>query len=210
VPNRHLERWQRRREEHRGLPFEEFLEIAALSDQQLGSDIVAEAVEHCWGLREWHFLGGSKRGDPLFRSLARYLAILSPDQLRQAMRAEGLPFRSLTPAQQQATLQHHEQTMLDSERQWGKRSMNIRPEDFLNAEIIAEYVPAGWFVWTPPAEVEARPRLRPLTPIAGPTAAAALAEARKIEPTASPNQIGESKEGNFSGGIRFVFRQAAP
>ncbi|MFN3649413.1 MAG: hypothetical protein ACK47B_07500 [Armatimonadota bacterium] len=206
VPNRELDRWQRSAEANGGLPFADFLEIAGLPDPQLSSSGLAEAVMHCRGIPEWHFLGGRPDNDPLFRTLARYLTILTPAQLRQALEPEGVPFRLLSPAQQQATMQRHEETMRESERQWGKRSMNVRPEDFLNASIVAEYVPAGWYKWTPTPEVERQPRERPLTPIAARTAEEALAAARRIDPGAAADQVRQLKHGHFTGGIRFHFR----
>src|SRR4029077_14811348 len=53
VPNRYLQRWSRDRDANGGLPLADFLEMASLPDPELDSTVVAEAIEHCWGLPEW-------------------------------------------------------------------------------------------------------------------------------------------------------------
>src|SRR4029453_2059638 len=79
VPNRLLGRWQADRRAAGGLPLEDLLEMATLTDQQLDSRFVGEGVVHAWGLREWGMLAGRA---PL-RPYARYLAVLTPLQRTQ-------------------------------------------------------------------------------------------------------------------------------
>jgi len=65
----------------------------------LDSTVVAEAIEHCWGLPEWLYLHFEA-----FRREARRLNLLTPEQLQRALQPEGIPVTALTPAQQQAKL----------------------------------------------------------------------------------------------------------
>jgi hypothetical protein len=57
VPNRYLERWQKAKREHGGLPLEDLIEMASLSDEQLSAGLGGRAIIHCWGLDEWHIVG---------------------------------------------------------------------------------------------------------------------------------------------------------
>jgi hypothetical protein len=92
------------------------------------------------------------------------------------------------------------------ERQTG-RALSIGPDWFTDAEIYAEYAPAGWYIWTPPWFP---PDGNPPTPVAtaaGKTAEEALAAARRFFPPASPKNVRHVPEGHFRAGVRFVGRR---
>src|SRR5262249_18480576 len=55
VPNRYLQRWGEDRNAAGGLPLEDFIEMAGMTDQQIDSKPVARGIEQCWGLREWGY-----------------------------------------------------------------------------------------------------------------------------------------------------------
>jgi hypothetical protein len=117
VPERHLRRWTTSRDANGGLPFSNLLEMASMPDLQMDSRVVAEAIAHCRGLPEWSLLGF--RG---FRSRARFLSTLSPEQLRRAFMPAGLPFKDLAPAQQQGAMDLQYTAMAEAERQNGEPS----------------------------------------------------------------------------------------
>src|SRR5205807_2650754 len=81
VPNRYLERWMSDRKSAGSLPLEDLLEMTGLSEAQLESTVVGRAVTHCWNLPEWHLLSGGSTG---LQPHARFLAVLTPPQRRQA------------------------------------------------------------------------------------------------------------------------------
>src|SRR5207253_1294795 len=139
VPNRCLQRWVHDRDASGGLPFTDFLEMAAMSDEQLDSTAVAEGIEHFWGLREWVHLGGTL--DRWMRQHARLLAMLTPEQLRRTFQPQGLPFKDLTPVQQQAVIQLH-QLMIESLQRQGSRISPAIAGRSDNVVITAAYIPA--------------------------------------------------------------------
>ena len=100
-------RWPQDSRTKDGLPFEDFVEMAALSDQQLDSTIVGQVIDHCWSLKEWGIIGsvpprmGAVRPREL-RPFARFAAGLTPEQRRQTQQPEWLPAEALTPRQQEA------------------------------------------------------------------------------------------------------------
>lgn len=66
VPNRYPVRSPQVSLTQGGLRFEDFVEIAALSDQQLALKVVGRVIEHCWGIEEWGMIrGGSARREKL-------------------------------------------------------------------------------------------------------------------------------------------------
>jgi hypothetical protein len=195
VPNRLLQRWAKDRDANGGLPLADFLEMASLSDQQLGSALVAEGSMYCWGLREW-----SSLVLPESRRRARFLATLTPEQRQRALQPAKLPFAELTPAQQQAASQRAEEAREVMERQAGDAAP-INPDWWAHAYVYAHYVPAGWYIWTPsPFDLSS-----PGGPIAGRTAEEALAAARRRYPPAAPQDVRCSKDGWFDTGFSFVF-----
>jgi hypothetical protein len=198
VPNRLLQRWAKSRDTNGGLPLADFLEMASLSDQQLGSALVAEGIMYGWGLREWSYLAM-----PATRQDVRFLATLTPEQRQRALQPTRLPFKELTPAQQQAGWRREEAAQAEVERQ-GDSPVPIRREEFDNAVVMAEYVPAGWYVWMPPQASPEHPWPRPLTTVGGRTAAEALAAARQIYPAASPDEVKPARDGHFSASIGIV------
>jgi hypothetical protein len=200
VPNRLLQRWAKSRDANGGLPLADFLEMASLSDQQLGSALVAEGIMYGWGLREWCYLAM-----PVTRRDVRFLATLTPEQRQRALQPARLPFKELTPAQQRAGWRREEAAQEELEREGGS-PVSISREHFDNAVVIAEYVPAGWYVWIPPQSSPEHPWPRPLTTVGGRTAAEALAAARQLYPAASPGEVKPARDGHFSASIGIVGR----
>ena len=145
VPNRYLQRWAQDRDSNGGLPLADFLEMTSMTDRQLNWAPVAMGIERYWGLPEWHCLRNSITSEQ--RQQARCLALLPPDQQRRALEPEGLPFRDVAPAQQQAIMQRrirhrggaiagdNGRVPLDASR--GLRR-SLDPGHFI--------VPAGWYV----------------------------------------------------------------
>jgi hypothetical protein len=204
VPNRLLLRWQASRREHGGLPLADLLEMATLSDQQLGSAKVAEAIQHCWSLPEWRFVGGGPLEQWGLRPHAQFMAQLTEAQRQRVLEPNGLPASALTPAQQRALFQLFEAGRVARERQDGTDSY-FDPRLLPGSSFRASYVPAGWYLWEPPQSTPQRPWPRPLATIAARTAEAALAAARQGYPAAQPSEVTFKKEGWFSGGIAFTF-----
>lgn len=195
VPNRFLQRWAKSRDANGGLPLADFLEMASLSDQQLGSSLVAEGIMYGWGLRQWGSLVEAEA-----RRRARFLSTLAPEQRQRALQPEGLPFKELTPEQQQAAFQRAEEARAVMESEWGDAAP-IKPDWWAHAELHARYVPAGWYSWMPsPSDTSS-----PGGPIGGRTAEEALAVARRVYPPASPQEVRYSKDGWFDAGFSFVF-----
>jgi hypothetical protein len=191
VPNRLLQRWIASRDANGGLPLADFLEMAALSDQQLDSVVVSEAIAHCWGLESIRNLR-----HPHSRRTARFFATLTTDQQHRAMMPAGVPIRQLTPTQQQGALQLNQAFHAVMERQFGEPS-SFNPEWWARAEVAAEYTPAGWYCWKPPST-----RPVPMAPVAARTAEEALAAARRMWAGASPEQVELMKDGWFGCGFR--------
>jgi hypothetical protein len=177
VPNRHLQRWAAIRRERGGLPLEEVLDLVMLSDRQLDSEAVGTAVVHCWGIEEWGLMGSKVRpmgragmvGRDL-RPYYRLAAGLTHAQLQDALKPDGLPWASLSPAQQQAFAR--------TDQSLAGTTTRVR------------FAPSGWYVWqtgfdpgTPPEQVWRLPL------VAEPTAEQALAAARRLDPHASPEEI---------------------
>ncbi len=177
VPNRHLRRWHETRAKEGALPLEQVLELATLTDAQLDSERVGQAVQHCWGIHEWEILGGGQavtaRQRQRDRAHYRLLAALTPPQLRQALSAQGLPVKALLPAQQQ--------------------EMARVETALLPTTLRAAYVPDGWFSWVsqlPPGETQTTFRFWHEVPvIAARTQEQALAAARAIYPGVHPSQV---------------------
>jgi hypothetical protein len=181
VPNRFLERWLADRARAGGLPADDLLEMAALSDQQLDSTRVRQGIRHCWGLPEWRLLSREWMGSDPIRPYARLVAALPQAQRERALGAEGLAFADLNAAQQGEVLR------LIRGRIVGPPGEVL--QGLLQTRLRLDYVPAGRYIWVPVVERSANSKAARLPVVAGPTAAEALAVARKIEPQASPQQI---------------------
>jgi hypothetical protein len=206
VPNRYLQRWAQSRDANGGLPLADFLEMATLTDQQLDSVPVAEGIEQCWGLREWTWIGGAELEARLQRQHARFLATLTPDQRQRSREPAGLAFRELTAAQQQGFIQLKYESQEAIEREEGK-APPIRPADFANAAIRANYIPAGWYVaLVPPDSVRERPWRGPMRRVGGRTAEEATAAARRRFPNSSPQEVRRARDGYFTSGVSFTDR----
>jgi hypothetical protein len=200
VPNQLLQRWIADRDATGGLPLADMLEMASLSDPQLDSLIVSEAITHCHGLRDW----GHMRW-PVYRRSARYFATLTPEQQQRAFTLDTLPFTELTPAQRHAAMQLQFTLNTEAERQDG-RTTAIEPELWSHASIYAEYIPAGWYVFRPP---DYNPPVS-MAPVVGKTAAETLAAARQIWPDAPAERVKREENGRFWSGTRFTFKNGVP
>src|SRR5207249_4191305 len=107
VPNRLLDRWQTDSERNGGLPLDDLLQMALLSDQQLDSKFVGQAVKHCRSLMEWAILSspeytGMRRKYDTVRPMARVLAAIPKAVREQMQSAEGVRVDALQPGQQEA------------------------------------------------------------------------------------------------------------
>lgn len=174
VPNRTLTRWQEARQANGALSLEQVLEIAALSDEQLDSEIAGKVIGHCWNLPEWNLLGkGGAQTGPAAQSARPYyrlLALLGPEQLRRALQPEGCSFQSLNGVQQQ------EIARTDS--------------TLLGTALHAVYAPAGRYVWEPRVRLGTDIRfITKLPVVSARTAADALTAAQRVDPTATREQI---------------------
>jgi hypothetical protein len=195
VPNRYLQRWVHDRDASGGLPLTDFLEMATMSDEQLDSAAVAEGIEHFWGLREWVHLGGTP--ERWMRQHARLLAMLTPEQLRRTFQPQGLPFKELTPAQQQEVNQVRRQEIEAMERQ-GSRSIPAAAAQYDNVVITAAYIPAGWYA----ARVAP-----PMNYVGGRTADEAAAAARHLYSGSSPPEVRRAGDGYFIASLFFFINK---
>jgi len=87
VPRRLLLDWQQARSTTGGLPLDDLLRIATLSDAQLDSADIAQGAEHLYGIAEWDQVRSSQ-----LRPHWRILAALPGDGRGTALSAQGLPF----------------------------------------------------------------------------------------------------------------------
>jgi hypothetical protein len=175
VPNRLLARWNTARREHHGLPLDELIEIALLTDTQLDSRFVTEGVLEKWGLHEWSVARNHNA-----RPHLRFLAQLTPAQRQSALSASGLPFARLSLAQQQHLIAH-----------LGARLEAL--EEVTGLALRVEYTQPGWFRWPlQSAEIPSagQPGLFSLSQVRESTRAAALAAARRLDAGVTESQIG--------------------
>jgi hypothetical protein len=177
-------RWQEDKRKQGGLPLEDLLEMASLTDQQLDSATVGKVIEHCWGLDEWWLVGKGAGKLGLFpgslRSTARFLAGLTPAQRRQAEQPGWLAFSALTPAQQEALvnlLRAPERAKLDPHS--------------LRFQFV--YAPAGSYVWETFVTEDRWVEAQKWPMVVGKTREEALAAARRLYAPASPDQIVPSR-----------------
>jgi hypothetical protein len=206
VPNRYLQRWVKSRDANGSLPFADFLEMAAMSDQQLDSGPGGEGIEHFWGLREWAWLGGAWLEPPPTRGYARFLAILTPDQQRRAREPEGMAFRDLTRLQQQAFIQLQYEQLKAEERLFNEPRI-IQPDEFANGVIRANYIPAGWYMaLVPPSSVKEGPYSGPVFIVGGRTAEEATAAARRLHPNSAPPELRLARDGYFNTDFQYDSR----
>lgn len=195
VPNRYLIRWARDQEASGGLPVSDFLEMATMSDQQLDSDLMAQAMEQYWRLPDWALLASHSL--PSKRQDARCLALLKQDQLRRALEPAGIPFGALTPSQQRAVLQLQSAKQLESEQEMGW-SYPVKLADWASSNLYGEYVPAGWYLAAAePARIEGLGWTVVAHAVGGRTAAEAAAAARRSYPNASIEEIQRASATHF-------------
>jgi hypothetical protein len=134
VPNRLLTRWAAVRGQRGFLPLDELLEIVQLPDVQLDAADMAEGARLCFGLEEWNLARNE-----IVRADWRYLASLTPEQRRRAMRPEGLPFTQMSLVQQQGFLAH------GIVRYQSLQSL----DELAGAVLRVEYIQPGAFEWEP-------------------------------------------------------------
>jgi hypothetical protein len=200
VPNRSLLRWQREERDRPGLSLESLQEMASLPDEALNSVTVAEAIHHCWGIEEWGIVSTDQvMGHALNRTKLRFLAELTPEHRRRALDTAGLSLMALTSHEQQGFLRVLQAMDRVADRESGG-SFTLPTQG--NPRFCVEYVPAGWYVWTPPDGTPERPWPHPLHRIIARTAAAALAAARQTYPEATADQVTQRPEGELQGVIR--------
>ena len=175
VPERLLTRWDQDSARLQGLPLNDFLEMAELSDQQLDSQIVGDAVTQCWGLDEWDALG-RPIGYYSPRSFARYLAQAKTGLRRQFMEPEGVAISSLTA---------------DERAEFIRAAQAVGKNSYIDFENVAvcryrmEYIPSQVYVWKPGTDHKYQIEVT----IYDRTREGALAKARKVNPAATAVQI---------------------
>jgi RNA polymerase sigma-70 factor (ECF subfamily) len=186
VPNRLLEHWAAVRRQHLGLRLDDLIEIAGLTDAQLGGAEMAEGAKECYGLAEWDLAR-----HPLVLPGLRYLAGFTPEQRRKAEREEGLPFMEMSLAQQQGFLA----------RRWPAKLVGTDTpnpatlpslEDLSGSVLYIDYRQPGWYEWRPPGSyllrwlvpVDPGPkgRLIPRPKVRERTREAALQALRRVDP----------------------------
>ena len=175
VPNHLLTRWQQNSLNPQGLPLNDFLEMADLSEAQLDSQIVGDAVTYCWGLNEWDALG-RPIGYYTPRPFARYLAHLSPALRQQFITPEGVAFSDLSG---------------DDRAEFVRAAQAVGKNSYIDFENMAtcryrmEYIPARVYVWKPGPDHKYQMEVT----ISDPTAEGALAKARKVDAKAALAQM---------------------
>jgi hypothetical protein len=182
VPNRLLTRWAASRRQSTGaagtpgLPLDDLIEIAQLSDQQLDADSMAEGAKELWGLEEWEL---ARRADQ--RRHLRFLAQCTPAQRQMAVSPEGLPFTRMSLAQQQQF------TILA----FAYDPTEPRLEDLAVASLRVRYSPPGGYECRGATEPQASRQLpaEALSMVWAPTREAALQAARRLDPQVAPEQI---------------------
>lgn len=197
VPNRYLHRWLKEERDGPGLSVDTLLEMASLPDEELNSIVVGEAIQHCWGIGEWSLVVANPFSpDAPFREDLRFLAELTPEHRRRALTPAGMPVTELTPAEQQRFLKDWD-TRSRNVGRWGGDGGPEPPPDFEHCRFVVEYIPAGWYVWTPPTSSPEHPWARDLYRVKGRTATEALAGARQIYPEATADQVKLTKDGEL-------------
>jgi hypothetical protein len=178
VPNRLLDSWRRDREQNEGLPLDDFLEMAKLSDVQLNSVIVGQGVRHCLGLEEWNILNSTMtpRKYDTIRPLARFLADLPRSECHRALSPDGI-LLSLLPTANKETI-----------AQIVKR-IGIQSDTLDGIKMRIEYVPSNLYVWNPTfdSREEADKGFPPI--VADKTLERALEAAKKVYPRVEAGDI---------------------
>jgi hypothetical protein len=185
VPSRLLRRWQQDSRANGGLPLSNLLEMASLSDRQLGSKTVGLPICHCWDLDEWKIVGTGPHlplsaqrlyGEEV-RKQARILSLLTPAQRQQAQQPEGVPLSDLEAAPREA---------LSERFRWLLSDLPAGIPLCLHVD----YIPSGRFIWSPgvtKAQYDAGANRWPT--VAGTSVEKALAAARHYDPNAEADSI---------------------
>jgi hypothetical protein len=175
VPNHCLRRWSEKRREQGMLRLDDLVEIAGLTDAQLGAAEMAEGARERFGLLEWDIAR-----DHMMRVHLRFLAGFSPEERQEMLTAAGLLFTRMSLGQQQQFLSFL----------FGPRSAGIRSlAELEGATLRVDYVQPGcyewqapgpmWFGWIVPGEPGRRTMVLPAR---GRTLEEALQAARARDP----------------------------
>jgi hypothetical protein len=167
VPNRLLRRWAASRREHGMLVPDDLTEIDQLSDPLLDAAEMAEGARECWGLKEWDLARARH-----LRPHLRFLAGLTPEQRRQALRPEGLGFSQMSLSQQQQFL-----TLVMGGR---PGALKVELDDLAHATLQVKYEVSGGLLWEAPEQLDGPPRLVPRVPIPDSRRQSALENARRF------------------------------
>jgi hypothetical protein len=174
VPTRLLTHWQQDGAAKEGMPLQDVLEMAQLSDDQLDADAVDAGIRQCWRMQEWALMGHNS----LIRTPARLTAQLTAQQLDTAQGDEGLALSELTPNRQEEWA-----TFLIQQR-------HTPPQLLPELRLHIDYVPQGRYVWCPIVPNTLRYEdIAKLPLISDTTAAGALARAQQVYPGAGSEQI---------------------
>jgi len=139
VPNRMLARWAAVRQRQGMLTLDDLVEIAQLPNAQLDGEEMAEGARDCVGLAEWDLARNRN-----LRPHLRFLATFTPDQRRQAVSTEGLPFTRMSLAQQQQFIAY---ATIDHALSGPFKSL----DELAGATLRVDYTQPGWYQWGDPA-----------------------------------------------------------
>jgi RNA polymerase sigma-70 factor, ECF subfamily len=178
VPNRLLARWAESRRKHGALTLDDLVEIAQLSDAQLGAESMAEGARLCCGLTEWDLARARH-----LRSHLRYLAGLSPTQRNEALSDRGLAFTRLSLPQQQQFIA----LALGADADPSKVGL----DDLAPATLRVEYTVPGGRQWIAPQVPGGMARFAPQTSprVSEKTRQAALEAMRRFDPHQEEAQL---------------------
>jgi hypothetical protein len=130
------------------------------------------------------------------REELRFFGTLTPDQQQRALRPDGIVLSELRAAQQRSFRQLWNQVQQLQMQDRGNRSSSA-PQELQTGRLAAEYVPAGWYFWAAPWTSQ-KPWVNDPPRTAFPTATEALVAARRINPSARPEQIHQCANGDFT------------
>jgi hypothetical protein len=176
VPNRLLDRWCADSRRNGGLPLDDLIEMSTLSDEQLDSTVVGDAIVHCRQLPEWDLLQQST-SNPSARPFIRLMATMSREQRVAIQQPEGMAFSPQSPAEQRMLF-----------------NLVTRDQAYVVPQVIAprfriDYVPSSRYVWRPVTDGKRQLETARWPIVSGKTADEVLAAARQWDPTASADQV---------------------
>ena len=184
VPARLLARWQKEGLQKDGMPLQDVLEMAQLSDDQLDAEAVAEGARECWNLPEWALVGPGAtkravRSRSESRDHARLLAKIPTLQLEEAAKPGGLLMSTLPIA-----LKEEWETYLLQQFHW-------EPVMLVGMRLHVDYVPRDHYMWVPKVRDTPTDRelLEKMSVVSDRTREGALAAARRIYSDAEAEDI---------------------